>query len=212
MPLGLAALTLAPVLIVLAQAVRGPVLANWAVLFLVPGSILGAMWLAAHRRLALLSLSLGLAISVTLPLLKVAGPGLTLADGRPALHRYLGHADVARWAIGIAQAHGARVLVAQDRDLLADLSWFSVGTDLAIRAVPSAGRPRHHWEMTAAFDPETDPAPLVLLRQTASLPCPEGQVVARHLAGPGFAGGSRLVLLRLPDPGCLTPTASGTLP
>lgn len=205
---GLAVLAAVPLLIVLAQAVRGPVLANWAVLYLVPGSILAALWLVRHPVLLRLSLLLGLAISLALPLAKVLGTDLHRPDGRLLLARYLGHAEISHWALTTARATGAQVIIAHDRDLLADLSWFSSGTGLGVRAIPPKGRPAHQWEMTAPFAPAKDGAPLLILRASDTLPCPDARTLARHTAPPGFAEGDILLLLRLPDPTCLLATAS----
>jgi 4-amino-4-deoxy-L-arabinose transferase-like glycosyltransferase len=205
---GLTALALAPLLIVVAQGVSGPVLANWAVLYLVPGSILAAAVLARFPWLVGLALSIGLAVSVALPLVKVFGTDLKKPDGRPLLSRYLGHSDIAHWAIDTATAQGADVLVARDRDLLADLSWFATRSGLTIRAVPPTGTPAHHWEVTAAFQPQDRTQPLLLLRAGTPVPCRDAQPIADRVAPPGFAGGQVLLLYRLPDPGCLGATAS----
>ena len=201
----LLALVLVPLVIVLLQAVKGPVLANWAVLYLVPGAILAAVWLAKHPRLTLVAVGLGLAVCIAFPALKVFGTDLRQANDRPILARYLGHSEVSRWVITTASALDAKTIVARDRDLLADLEWFSTGTDLTIRAIPPMGLPAHHWEMAAAFNPARDPDPLVLLRADAPPPCPAADEVARLKAPPGFAGGDTLVLYRLPDPACLLP-------
>ena len=203
---GLAVLTLVPLLIVLGQGVRGPVLANWAALYLVPGSILAAVWLARHRHLAALTLALGLLAALALPLGKVLATDVTRGDGRLLLSRYMGHGDTAAWALGVAGDQGAATLVARDRDLLADLSWFSAGGDLAIRAVPPRGMPRHHWELSAPFDPARDAGPvLLLLRLSGDRPCPGVVEVARQTAGPGFASGDTMAIFRLADPACLQP-------
>jgi 4-amino-4-deoxy-L-arabinose transferase-like glycosyltransferase len=204
---GLVALALTPLLIVLAQGVRGPVLANWAVLSFVPGSILAAQVLQPHRRLTGLTLALGLAVSAALPLVKVVGTDLQKPDGRPLLSRYLGHSAIAHWAIDTATSTGADVLIARDRDLLADLSWFAAGSRIAIRAVPPSGFPAHHWEMSSAFQPQDGARPLLLLRAGAALPCTDAKAIADMVAPPGFAGGETLLLYRLPDPGCLSATA-----
>lgn len=205
---GLAALALTPLLIVIAQGVKGPVLANWAVLYLVPGSILAAQVLGRLRWLAGLSLALGLAVSAALPLAKAVGTDVQRPDGRPLLSRYLGHSALANWALGIASAQGADVLIARDRDLLADLSWFAAGSGIAIRAVPPTGLPAHHWELTAAFRPEDFARPLLLLRSEAPLPCKDAQILAETVAPPGFAGGEVLRLYSLRDPACLAASAS----
>lgn len=201
--LGLSALFLVPLLIVVGQGFKGPVLANWAVLYLVPGSILAATWLVRRRWLVGLTLIFGLAVSVAVPLVKAVGTGLQRPDGRLLLSRYLGHSAIASWAMDTAFKRGATVLVAQDRDLLADLSWFSAGSGLAIRAVPPAGRPAHHWEMAAPYVPGTDADPLLLLRAGAKPPCPDAQEIARLPGPPGFASRDTLLLFTLPDPSCL---------
>ncbi|MBL9046706.1 MAG: glycosyltransferase family 39 protein [Tabrizicola sp.] len=205
---GLSVLSLMPLLIVLAQGIKGPVLANWAVLYLVPGCILAALVLVRHRWLAGLSLSLGLAVAIALPALKAFGTELQRPDGRPLLSRYLGHSDIARWALDTARAQGADVVIATDRDLLADLSWYSTGPVPAIRAVPPKGLPRHHWEMVAAYKRSYGTRALLLLRAGQELPCKDARLVADMTAPPGFAGGEVLHLFRLPDPGCLAATAT----
>jgi 4-amino-4-deoxy-L-arabinose transferase-like glycosyltransferase len=205
---GLAILALVPLAVVTAQGVQGPVLANWAALYLVPGAVLAAVWLARHPRLAQVSLVLGLAVSLALPLAKLFATEVRLPEGKLLLSRYLGHGEVARWALAEAGAQGAAVLVARDRDLLADLSWFGAGAGVAVRAVPPEGRPRHHWELAAAFDPARDPgAVLVMWRTGDPPPCAGAPVVARHAAGPGFAEGQEILLFRPDDPACLLPAA-----
>jgi 4-amino-4-deoxy-L-arabinose transferase-like glycosyltransferase len=202
--LGLAALTAAPLMIVLLQATRGPTLANWAVLSLVPGSILAAHWLHRHPWLARASLAIGLAVSLAIPAFKVFGTDLSRSEGRPYLARYLGQAELATWALDNAATAGVTTLVARDRDLLAALSWHVSDRGIAIRAVPPEGAPRHHWELTAPYDPATDPGPVLLfLRETGARPCPQAPEVKRFTAGPGFAGNETFILLRPDDPSCL---------
>lgn len=199
----LAALAMAPLLIIVAQAVRGPVLANWAVLYLVPGSILAARLLMRHRWLARVSLALGLAVSLALPLAKAFGTGLKQPDGRPLLARYLGHSEMAHWALGLAAAERADVLVARDRDLLADLSWFSTGPAPRIRAVPPSARPANHWEMVAPFRSQDGTNVLLLLRSTPPPSCTAAQEIARLDPPQGDADEAPLIMYRLPDPACL---------
>ncbi|MFN4202138.1 MAG: ArnT family glycosyltransferase [Tabrizicola sp.] len=201
-PVGLAALALVPLVIVLGQAAKGPALANWAVLYLVPGAIIGALWLAPRRGLARLALGLGMLVALALPLMKAFGTGVLRPEGRPVLSRYLGHGEIAAWAVETAQKAGAAALVARDRDLLADLSWFGADSGLAIRAVPPRGLPAHHWEMTAPYDPGRDGCALLLLRAGVEPAAADAPEIARLAAPPGFAGGQELVLYRLPGAAC----------
>lgn len=203
---GLAALTLTPLAIVFGQAVKGPVLANWAVLFLLPGAVLGAMWLVRHPRLTWLSLLVGLAVTLALPLAKVFPTALPEAGGKPLMARYLGHEEIARWALRAANEAGARTLVVPGRDLMVDLLWFGRDSPLVLRAVPPAGRPAHHWELTAAFDPATDPGPVALIwPEEQPLPCAAAIPIGRFTAPPGAYGGRNFLMVRLTAPDCLRP-------
>lgn len=204
--LGLAILVAAPLLIVMGQAVRGQVLANWAVLYLLPGALLAGFWFARHRKVAALSLLFGLAVSLALPILKVAGTGITLPSGKLALARYLGHGEPIRHALDLATRSGAGTLVATGRGVMADLSWFGADSALVLRTVPPAGRPANGWELTDAFDPQTDPLPVMLLWPGGDPPlCPGAAEIDRFMAPPGVYAGAEFVLLRLDDPACLVP-------
>lgn len=206
---GLTALALAPLLVVMAQGVKGPVLANWAALYLIPGSVLAAIWLVRHPWLTRVSLGLGLVLTLALPVAKVWGTGLPGPKGQPLLARYLGHGEVAQWALDTASAAGAGTLVAQGRGLMADLSWFGAGSSLALRAVPPKGRPAHHWEATAALDPKADPGPVLLLwPEGHPLACPGAEEISRLRAPPGVYGAITFTLLRLDAPECLLPPGS----
>lgn len=203
---GLTALALAPLLVVMVQGVKGPVLANWAALYLIPGSVLAAMWLVRHPWLTRVSLGLGLVLTLALPAAKVWGTGLPGPKGQPLLARYLGHGEMAEWALGTATAAGAGTLVAQGRGLMADLSWFGAGSNIAMRAVPPKGRPAHHWEATAAFDPKADPGPVLLLwPEGQPLACPGAEEISRLKTPPGVHGAKIFTLLRLDAPECLLP-------
>lgn len=201
---GLVVMTLTPLVIVLAQGVKGPVLANWAVLSLVPGSILAAMWLVRHPLATALSLALGLAVTLALPLVKVFPTALPHPQGKPLMARYLGHEGAARWMLRTATEVGAATLVVPSRDLMADLRWFGPDTTLALRALPPVGRPAHHWELTAAFDPVADPGPVNLIwPKEQPQPCPTAIPVGHFTAPPGAYGGRSFLMLRLTETDCL---------
>ena len=206
--------------IVLAQALGGRALANWAVGFTVPGCIVAALWLAPRPRLAALSIGIGLAVAVALPLLSVFGTNWRGPDGRLLLARYLGRAEVSGQAIAFAQANGARTIVVGDRGLLADLDWQARGTGIRVMATPHDGPPRHHWDLVKPFDPavpgpvvvlQPGPQPVVCAPAAATPAAPsapaapgraEGLPSLSWTAGPGFAEG-RVFSLSLTFPDCL---------
>lgn len=201
---GLVVLTLTPLLIVLAQGVKGPVLANWAVLALLPGSVLAAMWLVRHPLATALSLTLGLAVTMALPLVKIFPTALPQPGPKPLMARYLGHEETALRALRAADQAGAATLIVPGRDLMVDLLWVRSDATPVLRALPPNGPPAHHWEMTAAFDPATDPAPVTLVwPEGTPPPCPSAIPTGRFGAPAGTYGGQDFVLLRLTEPECL---------
>lgn len=202
--LALALLVAAPLGIVLMQAIRGQVFANWAVLYLVPGALLAGFWFAQHRRVAAASLLLGLSVSLALPIVKVAGTDLRMPDGRLALARYLGHGAPIQRALDMAEKAGAVTLVAPGRSLMADLSWFGAESHLVLRTLAPEGRPAHGWELTAPFDVQTDPRPVALLWSGAPPSfCPYAVEVDRFVAPPGAYAGTSFTVYRLDYPDCL---------
>ncbi|WP_444452705.1 ArnT family glycosyltransferase [Rhodobacter capsulatus] len=201
---GLIALAVMPLAIVSLQAFGGKALANWAVLSLVPVSLLAAPVLAARPRLLALSLALGGTLALAVPAARALAPELRLPDGRELFARYLGHAPLAEQILAQAEAHQGCTLVVADRALLADLAWFGRDTGLALRALPPRGRPHNHWEMTAPFRAGIDPLPaLLVLRSGGAAPCPAAPVLAQLSPATGFARGSSLSLSLVSDASCL---------
>lgn len=189
--------------IVLLQAISSRALANWGVGMVIGGVIVAAPWLATRRVLALVSLVLGLAVAVALPLVARYGTGWRLPGGQLMLARYLGHAELARHALDLARIEGARAIVAHDRSLLADLSWQGRDSEIATYAAPAPERAaiRHHWDLAHPLPQGYRGRVALLLREGEPPACATGP---RHRwkAGPGFAEGAQMVLA-LTDASCL---------
>lgn len=191
--------------IVVVQALAARALANWAVGFTVAGSILAATWLAPRPRWTAVSLAIGLAIAILLPVLTVFGTSwrvpASLDPERPLiLARYLGRAEVSDRAMRFALEHGATSILAADRDLLADLSWQARDTSLRIVATPHDGPARHHWDLAFPYDASRDSQP-VLLRRGPPTGCESGPADS-WTAGPGFAEGETFSITTV-SPSCL---------
>jgi 4-amino-4-deoxy-L-arabinose transferase-like glycosyltransferase len=197
---GLAAASAVPVAVVLAQALTSRVLANWAVVFVAAGVILAARALHGRRAWQAISLALGLAVAVALPVVKVAGTEWQRPDGRLLLSRYAGQADLAATVATAARAQGAARLVAADREVLAALTWELRGQGFDVRATPDAGPARHHWDLARPWAPAPGPA-LMVLRAGDAAPC-AGRPVQTFTAGPGFVQGRMFVLTALDGAAC----------
>lgn len=130
--------------VVSVQAFLGGANANWAVAAWLPGCVVATA--AMTRRWRMVSLAVNGTIALALPLLTIfptAGPA-----GNPFLQRYLGRADLSRQII--AAADGLPI-VADRRDVLADLFYTGRGQGLTILARPHEGRPRHFYEQVHAM-------------------------------------------------------------
>jgi 4-amino-4-deoxy-L-arabinose transferase-like glycosyltransferase len=140
----LAALAAVPMAAVSVQALLGGANANWAVAAWLPGTVLAMVWLAGRPRWLVLSLAVNGAVTVALPVLTLF-PDLSAGKG-PLLARYLGRADLSRQIVAAAAAAGVEVVVADRRDVLADLFYTGRDSGLRFHARPQRGPPRNFYE------------------------------------------------------------------
>ncbi|MFN0116610.1 MAG: ArnT family glycosyltransferase [Paracoccaceae bacterium] len=198
----LALMSLPIVLVVALQALLSRAYANWAVAAYFAGTLLAVLMLLNRPALLRVSLALGLAVAVALPLLPFF-PGLAFGD-RPLLHRYLGRAALSEAIIAQARFHGAATVVAENRDVLADL--FHTGRDskLAFRALPPEGAPRSYYEQVLPLAPG---APGLALAVLSTPPVCSGRTVspARRFETAGGAYAKLSLYAYVIDPDCLRP-------
>ncbi len=136
------------------QALLSKAYANWAASAYFAGTVAAVQVLAARRGLLVLSLVVNGAICVAMPVLTLM-PGLALTGQAPLLARYLGRTDLSLQIL--SQAEVANVpIVADRRDVLADLFYVGRRTGVPIYAVPPRGRPMNHYEQAHPLPPETD--------------------------------------------------------
>lgn len=140
----LAAMAAVPLAVVTVQAVLGGANANWAVAGWLPGTVAAMAALVRRPGWLRLSLALNGAVCLALPLLVIV-PALRLGDA-PLLDRYLGRADLSRQVIGLARAAGGLPVVADRRDVLADLFYTGRDSGLVFLARPHGGRPAHYYD------------------------------------------------------------------
>lgn len=141
-------LSLPALIVVCIQALLDKAYANWAVASYFAGTLIAVPLLLDRAPRALwLSLAINGAVSVLLPLLAVTAPAPE-RGGTPLLARYLGRADLSHEIIAAAQEAGTPVIVARDRDILADL--FHTGRDagFAIHAPRPVERAQSYYEQT----------------------------------------------------------------
>ena len=130
-----------------------------------------------RRRLLVLSLVVNGVVSIALPVLTLL-PDLTLGRDRPLLARYLGRADLSRQILAAAEVAGVPV-VADRRDILADLFYTGQNAAVPVFALPPPGRPMNHYEQV--YPLPADLAGRVLFVADAPPTC-SGRPVPPHVA------------------------------
>ena len=149
-------------LIICTQAFLSKAYANWAVATYFAGTVLVVPWLLARGpKLLGLSTALGAAFALLLPALTILAP-YPDQNGRPLLHRYLGRAELSQQIIMAATAAGVGVVLAEDRDVLADLFYSGRASGLRFYANPPNGRPESYYEQAFPLPPDAGPALYVL--------------------------------------------------
>ena len=187
--------------LICAQAAVSRAYANWAAPAYLAGSVAVALHLSASARGWLVAgLAFNAAIALAIPAI-VMRPDLAPEPVRAAvMDRYTGRTALSRAILDAARAEGLGTVVADDRDVLADL--FHTGRDdpIRVRAAPHEGRPPHHYAMAYPFERDRPAlyvggeAPPALRGRTAGAPGARGllgrapaQALARAggLLGPG---------------------------
>ena len=133
------------------QAVLSNAYANWAAAAYLAGSVLVLPWLS--RRWLWASFAVNGALSLALPLIAALAhlPALEAATAR-----YSGRAEMSRAILDTAATQGATAIVAQNRDILADLFYTGRDAGVPIYALHLSGRAPHHYALNFPYTGETD--------------------------------------------------------
>ena len=188
------------IILVCIQALLSKAYGNWAASAYFAGTVIAVSVMLPHRRLLLLSLAMNGTIAAALPVLTLL-PDLTLGGTRPVLARYLGRAALSTGIIAIAQNRNLPV-VADSRDVIADLFYTGRRSGVRFYALPPIGRPASHYEQTRAL-PDSVQGPVLFVTDTVPF-CAAAPVVAvarLRTAGGAYAR-TPLAVYEL-DAGCL---------
>jgi 4-amino-4-deoxy-L-arabinose transferase-like glycosyltransferase len=190
--------------LIVLQALMSRAYANWAATAYVAGTVLAVVILdTAWRRGLWVSLGVNGAVTLALPLL-AALPQTHLPGHAPILDRYLGRSALSLSLAETASAAGLTTIVADKRDILADLVYTLRDRPILIRARPTGEAPRNAYEQDLPYGALD--APKVLLVTTQPFVCPS--LPATELAPirpqTGYLKG-REIRLYVVDGHCLRP-------
>ncbi|PRY23018.1 4-amino-4-deoxy-L-arabinose transferase-like glycosyltransferase [Aliiruegeria haliotis] len=192
-------------LIVSAQALLSEAYPNWAATAYVAGTLLVVPWLLGKRLIWIrASIAIHLFLAILLPVATVVGTGWRAApDGPLLLERYVGRTDMSAQILAEAAEQQVVAIVADDRDILADLFHIGRESDIAVYARPMAGRAPNHYVLKYSLPKGVDgPVLFVSKRQTPRLPCEATQI--RRIAPTLGAYRKRPQGLYVIDAGCLS--------
>lgn len=189
----------APILaIVTTQALMSKAYANWAVTAYVAAILLTVPWLWGRARGYLwAALAVNLALALALPVAATQATRWSIG-GDLVLERYTGRAELSERVLAAAATAGLSDIVAEERQVLADLFHTARNRDVTIFSVPPEGRPGHFYAQRHAYPAGRD-APFLFVRMDeAALPCPDAaEELARWTPGPGAYDGRTVRLYRL---------------
>lgn len=170
--------TVPAILIVTVQALLDRAYANWAASAYFAGTVVAVAYLLRHRRWLTAAVALNAVIAIMLPVLTVL-PGLSLGGSQPLLARWLGREEMSLQILAVAREQGNLPVVAERRDILADLFYTGRDAGIAVFSVPPKGRPGNHYAQRHAL-PANVTGPILLVAE-AEPACPGGRVA---LLGP----------------------------
>lgn len=196
----LALMSLPALAIVSVQALIAGANANWAVAAHLGVALVAAAFLVNRPRWLGAGLAINLSLALLLPVAMAFADRLALPSGEPVFGRYLGRAEVSRQAASLARAEGLAVIVARDRDMLADLFYTLRDEELTIHAEPRPGPPAHHYAQAHPLPP--GPGAVLYLTLSADRPtcrpgAPEPQALAGWRPGEGYYAGRSILAFRV---------------
>ena len=191
----LACLAAPPLLVVTAQAWLSDANANWAVMAYLPGTVAAVAVMGRLARTASLALNGALCLAVAAI---VAVPAI-LPDGTRSTitGRYEGRAAVVEIALSLS---GGRVIVAEERGLLADLFYHGRDAGIPLRSRPYEGFPPHHYGLVHPIRLGEGPA-LFVTDASRKAPCAGARPEAIVPALPRVHGTDALRFWSVPE-GC----------
>ncbi|RWX79367.1 glycosyltransferase family 39 protein [Neorhizobium lilium] len=201
----LAWLSLPCVALLTLQAFFGGANANWAVPAYVAGTVLatGVMmtmpWTVVRTSLVISAIPM-----VLIPVMTAFPMTFKLPNGELLMKRYMGRSIISSFAADTARKENIRVIVADNRPILADLFYTLREEDLAIYARPISVFPANYYEQIFPM-PISAPSPVLYLSES-KLTCQgePAEVAARWLMPFGYRAGHVFYAYKV-DPSCLLP-------
>lgn len=164
-------LSLPIVALITVQAGLSRAYANWAFPFVFAGITLATAAMGPRLKIASLTLNTATGLIVTG---SVMFAQIAAINGRPIAERYLDRSEISRQIADVAGQHGLSLIVAENRDVLADLFHTLRGQYFEIRALTHSGPPAHFYAQNYPFKTGAQSPLLMVAIGPITLNCPTG--------------------------------------
>jgi 4-amino-4-deoxy-L-arabinose transferase-like glycosyltransferase len=198
-------LSLPVVLLITLQALFAKAYANWAVTAFAAGTILAVWMLKDTKRGLMTSLIINGIPAILLPILTIFANDLKLPNGDLLMKRYVGRSAISLQIADIAAKVHSDVIVADNRDILADLFYTLKGKPYRVYARNFGGFPKSYYEQM--FSLPLDTTANVLYVATSPFDCTNGsaELVSTWKPDFGYMKDKELYAYSV-SPSCLAPT------
>ncbi|SMX46407.1 ArnT family glycosyltransferase [Actibacterium lipolyticum] len=188
--------TLPILAVVCVQALLSGAYANWAAAAYLAGTVTVIPWMTPRWLVA--SFVVNGALSLALPIIGVFAETPATQDSA-ALKRYTGRDEMSLQIIETALRTGTTDVVAQNRDILADLFYTGRDSGLSFYALPTTGRAAHHYALKYPLPDETA-GPVLYIADSRRPPVcqPDAQPVTTISPTSGTYGGKTKRLYLVP--------------
>lgn len=137
------------VLLITVQAGLSRAYANWAFPFVFAGITLAMLAMGPRLKIASLILNTAIGLIVTGAVMFADSASV---NGRLIAERYLLRSELSRQIAAVAKEQDIEVIVAQNRDVLADLFHTLRAQDFDIRALTHSAQPAHYYAQKYPFE------------------------------------------------------------
>ncbi len=165
--------------IVCVQALLSNAYANWAASAYLAGTLVVLPWLP--RPWLILSFVVNGGLSLALPVIGSFAEDVTLGNKHPVLERYLGRDELSAAIVDKAEDAGAGIVIAENRDVLADLFYSARDSGITFYALPPRARAPHHYALKYPYPGGTQPVLFVTSSRTPP-PCAQNGTAPDRLA------------------------------
>lgn len=176
------------VLLIIWQALMSQAFANWAASAYLAGAILVARLLVERRILLWAGQGINVAFALVMPILLVEPERWYLPNGDQLLGRYIGREIVSLDAAEAADEAKFNTIVAQNRDMLADLHYTLRDTDLQFYSTLPMNFAQNYYEQH--FPVPTDlSGNVIFIDLSANPPCDDAKLISENFQNNGAYAG-----------------------